>query len=203
ALAVADAFRGKGLGTLLLERLALVAVRSGFTRFWAVTSADNRAMLDVFRASGFEGRGRADRGGTGASLVPVFRPNGVAVVGALCEPAAIGRRVLDGLLQTGFRGPVYPVNPRAAEIAGLKAYPSVRDVPEPVDLAVIAVPAGAVAGVVDDCAARGVRALVVISAGFAEAGGDGVALQQALVEKVRGHGMRMVGPNCLGLLNAD
>jgi acyl-CoA synthetase (NDP forming) len=95
------------------------------------------------------------------------------------------------------------VNPKAAEVAGVRAYPSVRDLPGPVDLAVIAVPAAAVGAVVDDCAARGVRAFVVISAGFAEVGGVGIALQKALVEKVRGYGMRMVGPNCLGLLNAD
>jgi acetyl coenzyme A synthetase (ADP forming)-like protein len=227
ALAVADAFRGKGLGTLLLERLALVAVRNGFTRFWALTSGDNQPMLDVFRESGFEVRGHCakgeveidldiaateasiargetrDRVATVASLLPFFRPNAVAVVGASRDPAAVGHRVLDGLLRAGFTRPVYPVNPKASEVAGLRAYPSVRDLPGPVDLAVVAVPCAAVPGVVDDCAARGLRALVVISAGFAEVGGDGVALQKALVEKVRGYGMRMVGPNCLGLLNAD
>lgn len=227
ALAVADAFRGKGLGTLLLERLALVAVRNGFTRFWALTSADNGPILDLFRESGFDVHNHSDRDGveidlaivptegsvarqetrdrvaTVASLRPFFHPNAIAVVGASRDPAAIGRRILDGLIRAGFRGPIYPINPRAAEIQGLRCYPSVCDLPTSVDLAVIAVPASAVSGVVDDCAARGVRALVVISAGFAEAGGEGIAVQKALVEKVRGYGMRMVGPNCLGLLNAD
>lgn len=226
ALAVADDFRGKGLGTLLLERLALLAVRSGFTRFWAVTTGDNGPMLNVFRDSGFEVRTDPTRGSievdlvltpteegvarhevrdrvaTVASLLPFFKPNAVAVVGASRDPAAIGYRVLDGLVRAGFTGPVYPVNPKAAEVAGRRAYPSVRDLPAGADLAVIAVPAAAVAGVVDDCAARGVRALVVITAGFAEVGGDGAARQRELVEKVRGYGMRMVGPNCLGLLNA-
>jgi acetyl coenzyme A synthetase (ADP forming)-like protein len=227
AIAVGDDFRGKGLGTLLLERLALVAVRHGFTRFWAVTHADNRAMLGVFRDSGFPVTERPDGGevevdlavvptaaaveqletrdrvSTVASLVPFFRPNAVAVVGASRDPGAIGHRVLDALLRNKFAGPVYPVNPKAAEVAGVRAYPTVRDIPGPVDLAVIAVPAPAVLGVVDDCAARGGRALVVITAGFAEAGPAGRELQAKLVEKVRGYGMRMAGPNCMGLLNAD
>lgn len=227
ALAVDDDFRGKGLGTLLLERLALVAVRNGFTRFWAVTHTDNRAMLGVFRDSGFavaewadggevevdlavvptatavEQLETRDRVATVASLVPFFRPNAVAVVGASRDPNAIGSRVLDALVKNRFAGPVYPVNPKTAEIAGQRAYPSVRDLPQQVDLAVIVVPQSAVLGVVDDCAARGVRALVVITAGFAEDGLAGRELQAKLVEKVRGHGMRMVGPNCMGLLNAD
>jgi acyl-CoA synthetase (NDP forming) len=95
------------------------------------------------------------------------------------------------------------VNPNATEIQGLKAYPSVRDIPNMVDLAVIAVPRDAVIGVVDDCAARGVRAIVVITAGFSETNAEGKELQQQLLEKVRSHGMRMIGPNCMGLLNTD
>ncbi|VTT99278.1 -binding protein : Putative Acyl-CoA synthetase (NDP forming) OS=Candidatus Nitrospira defluvii GN=NIDE3866 PE=4 SV=1: Acetyltransf_1: CoA_binding_2: Succ_CoA_lig: ATP-grasp_5 [Gemmataceae bacterium] len=227
ALAVADAFQGKGLGSLLLERLALLAVRHGFVRFWAVTSLDNTPMMRVFRESGFEVRDQVVRGGieidlgvvptaasvgreelrdrvaTVASLVPFFRPNAVAVVGASRDPAAIGHRVLEGAIRSGFRGGIYPVNPKAATVAGLRAYPAARDLPERVDLAVIAVPAAAVPGAIDDCAAAGVRAVVVLTAGFAEVGGGGAALQRALVEKVRGYGMRMVGPNCLGVLNAD
>jgi acetyl coenzyme A synthetase (ADP forming)-like protein len=226
ALAVAEDFRDKGLGTLLLERLALLAVRNGFTRLWALTGADNAPMLRVFRDSGFAVRERpngseveidlsviptersvahaetCDRVATIASLMPLFRPNAVAVVGASRDHNAIGRHVLDGLLRGGFRGPIYPINPKAREIAGLRAFPSMRELPGPVDLAVIAVPATAVPAVVDDCAARGVRGLVVISAGFAEAGPEGSARQKALVEQVRGYGMRLVGPNCLGLINA-
>jgi acyl-CoA synthetase (NDP forming) len=98
---------------------------------------------------------------------------------------------------------VYPVNPKAAVIRGRRAYPSVRELPEPVDLAAVAVPRDAVLGVVDDCAARGVRALVVISAGFAEVGREEAELQKRLVEKVRGYGMRLIGPNCLGLVSTD
>jgi acetyl coenzyme A synthetase (ADP forming)-like protein len=227
AFAVDEDLRGKGLGTLLLERLALLAVRHGFTRFWAVTHADNRAMLSVFRDSGFAVEERSDRGeidvdlsvvpseasvarlelrdriATTASLLPFFRPRSVAVVGASREPSHIGHRIMEALVQNRFQGPVYPVNPKATVVGCIRAYPSVRDLPEAVDLAVVAVPPAAVASVVDDCAARGVRALVVITAGFAEAGAEGAELQRKLVEKVRGYGMRMIGPNCLGLLNTD
>jgi acetyl coenzyme A synthetase (ADP forming)-like protein len=144
-----------------------------------------------------------ERAATAASLRPFFFPAAVAVVGASRAPAGIGYRILEALIANSFQGAIYPVNPRAAEICSLRAYASVRDIPEPVDLAVVAVPRDAVLGVVDECAERGVKALVVITAGFAETGADGRALQQRLVEKVRGCGMRMVGPNCLGLLNTD
>jgi acetyl coenzyme A synthetase (ADP forming)-like protein len=227
AVAVDDAFHGKGLGTLLLERLALLAVRNGFTHFWAVTHADNRAMLDVFRESGFEVDERfedgeieldlsvvpseasvarlemRDRVATAASLRPFFLPRSVAVVGASRDPSALGYRILEALVLNRFQGPVYPVNPKATVVGCLRAYPSVRELPEPVDLAVIVVPRDAVLEVVDDCAARGVRALVIITAGFAEVNAEGRALQEKLVEKVRGYGMRMIGPNCMGLLNTD
>ena len=227
AFTVDDHFQGKGLGTLLLERLALLAVRNGFIRFWAVTNAENQPMLDVFRNSGFDCRTKMDgqfievdlsvipnqssvarselrdRVSTAASLRPFFQPRSVAVVGASRNPTNIGARVLNSLAAAGYNGPLYPVNPNASSIRSLKTYGSVRDLPEAPDLAVIAVPRDAVLQVIDDCAARAVRAVVVISAGFAEMGGAGRDLQERLLEKVRGYGMRMVGPNCLGLLNAD
>jgi acetyl coenzyme A synthetase (ADP forming)-like protein len=227
AFAVDDAFQGKGLGTLLLERLALLAVRHGFTRFWALTHTDNQAMRDVFRESGFttvehlEGGDievdlsvqptetsvarleLRDRLATVASIRPFFKPRAVAVVGASRDPGSIGYRILEALVHHRFRGPVYPVNPKAGVVGCMRAYPTVKDLPEAVDLAVIVVPRSAVLGVVDDCAARGVRALVVISAGFAEVNDEGRQLQRQLVEKVRGHGMRMIGPNCMGLLDTD
>ena len=159
----------------------------------SVASADAGVALTEMR----------DRAATAASLRPFFFPSAVAVVGASREPAGIGYRILEALIANSFQGAIYPVNPRAAEICSLRAYASVRDIPEPVDLAVVAVPRDAVLGVVEECAERGVKALVVITAGFAETGADGRALQQRLVEKVRGCGMRMVGPNCLGLLNTD
>jgi acetyl coenzyme A synthetase (ADP forming)-like protein len=132
-----------------------------------------------------------------------FQPRAVAVIGASRDPQSIGARLLDALISSGFRGPVYPINPYATELAGRRVFPSVRAVQEPIDLAVIAVPPSAVLTVVDDCAAKGIRALVIITAGFAEVGAEGRALQDRVLEKVRQHGMRMIGPNCFGLVNTD
>ena len=155
SLAVDDPFHGKGIGTILLEHLALLAVRHGFSHLWAVTHADNLAMREVFRESGFpwheyleggdievelsltptertvrqsEWRGRV---GTVASLRPFFYPRGVAVIGASRNPANIGYRVLDALVGNHFHGPVYPVNPYAIELAGLRVYPTITAVPGP------------------------------------------------------------------------
>jgi acetate---CoA ligase (ADP-forming) len=227
AMAVDDALQGKGLGTLLLERLALLAVRHGFQRFWALTMAENRPMLDVFRASGFDCKSRFDHGdveidlsvvpsetsvaraelrdrvATNASLRPFFQPSSVAIVGASRNPDNIGGRILSAILSAGFKGNVYPINPNAASVAKLKAYPSLRALSESPDLVVVVVPAAAVDGIIDDCAVVGTRAVIVISAGFAEIGAEGRQRQQQLLEKIRGYGMRLVGPNCLGLLNTD
>ena len=227
AMAVEDRFQGKGIGASLLERLALLAARAGFTQFWAITHLDNRGMIDVFRHSGFPLREKLDgryleldfsvlptqssvelsemrdRVVTAASLLPFFKPNAVAVVGASREPSSIGYRILEALLANRFQGPAYPINPRAAVVGSMHAFPSVTALPEPVDLAIIAVPRDAVLGVIDECAEHGVKAVIVITAGFAEADDAGRALQKELVAKVRGHGMRMVGPNCMGLLNTD
>jgi acetyl coenzyme A synthetase (ADP forming)-like protein len=124
------------------------------------------------------------------------------VLGVSRQERSLGRRIFDATLAAGFAGPVYPVNPHADEIGGHKAYRSIRDVPKGVDLAVIAVPREAVLQAVDDCAAAAVKSLIVITAGFAETDADGRALQNELVRRVRNHGMRMIGPNCMGLLNA-
>jgi acetate---CoA ligase (ADP-forming) len=227
AMAVDDEFHGKGLGTLLLERLAFVAIRHGFTKLWAVTHVDNLAMREVFRESGFtahEGYEGDDmevelslvptemtvtraewreRLATTASLRPFFHPQSVAIIGASRDPKSIGFRLLEAMTTNGFRGSVYPVNPNASEIIGIRVHPTVRSIPAPIDLALIAVPRDLVVSVVDECAAKGVFALVVITAGFAEVGADGIALQKQLAEKVRQHGMRMIGPNCFGILNTD
>lgn len=227
ALAVENRLRGHGLGTALLERLALLAIRHGFRRFVTVVRADDQAMREVLAESGFsvqeQVRGSEvdvelsltlteaavqrsewrERVATTASLRPLFHPERVAVVGASRDPQSIGYRLFDALRTGGFQGRLYAINPHAATIAGIQAYPSLRALPEAVDLAVIAVPRNAVLQVVDDCAATGVRALVVISAGFAEVGEEGRALQDRIVETVRRHGMRLVGPNCFGVLNTD
>ncbi len=227
AMAVDDEFHGKGLGTLLLERLALLAIQQGFSQLCAVTHVENLPMREVFRESGFEWAETVeggnlevemsilptersvtraevrDRVATAASLRPFFQPRSVAVVGASRDPSSIGYRVVDALVMNRFQGPVYPVNPKATVVGSIPAYPSVGILPSPVDLAIVAVPRDAVLGVVDECAERGVRALVVITSGFAEIGAQGRDLQDRLVEKVRGYGMRLVGPNCMGLLNTD
>ncbi len=225
AFFVDDAFQGKGLGTILLERLVAYARRQGILTLVADVLPDNHRMLEVFRKSGFEPRLVTDqriirvelpatadevalaeaeareRVATAASLRPFFRPRSVAVIGASRDRRSIGRAVLERLIHTGFEGPVYPVNPNARAVASVRAYPSVLDVPDEVDLAVIAVPAPVVPQVVDECARKRVRALVVLSAGFAEIGPEGKARQDALVQKVRAHGMRLIGPNCMGLIN--
>jgi acetate---CoA ligase (ADP-forming) len=225
AMAVDDAFQGKGIGTHLLERLSLLAVRNGFLSFRATTHFTNQPMLEVFRHSGFhltekqedryvqidfpviptkESSARSemlDRVFTNASLLPFFRPKSVAVIGASRNPSSIGYKILSAIVKNGFQGPVYPVNPSAKVVYSIRAYASMRDLPEPVDLAVVSVPLEKILNVVDDCAANGVRALVVITAGFAELGEVGRQLQTQLTDKVRGYGMRMVGPNCMGLIN--
>lgn len=136
-------------------------------------------------------------------LDAIFRPRSIAVVGASRKQGNIGAEVFRSLIRHGFGGPVYPVNPAAQAIQSVRAYPSVLDIPDSVDLAVITVPAHRVLGVVDECAEKGIRGLVVISAGFAEVGEEGAKRQRQLLEKARAHGMRMVGPNCLGVLSTE
>jgi len=226
AFAVDDRFQGKGLGSILLERLATVAAASGLQRFEATTLPENAAMLEVFHESGFEIRSRTESGTIGvrfslsptdqavasaerrmaiasaASLKPLLEPSTVAVIGASRDPSSIGRRILKAMASGGFAGHIYPINPRAESLDGLPCFASIGDAPRGVDLAVVAVPKLHVLSVVDECAAARVKSLIVISAGFAEAGEEGRALQSALVERVRAHGIRMVGPNCMGALNA-
>ena len=133
----------------------------------------------------------------------ILKPRAVAVVGASTRPHTIGNDLLKRLLEYGFKGHIYPVNPKGGEIEGLRAYTSVNELPDGVDLAVIVVNAKFVLSTVDECAARGIKGLVVISAGFKETGGEGRQLEEALAAKVRANGMRMVGPNCLGVVNTN
>ncbi len=136
-------------------------------------------------------------------LDPLFRPSSIAVVGASRRSGTIGYQIVDNLLRHGYQGVIHPVNPSARAIHGVRAWPDVSSIPEPIDLAVIVVPKDHVGSVVDDCGRAGVKALVVISAGFKEVGGAGVQREHALVEQVRKYGMRLVGPNCMGLLNTE
>jgi acetyl coenzyme A synthetase (ADP forming)-like protein len=137
------------------------------------------------------------------SFDALFRPRAVAVIGASSVRDGVGRRVLQKILAGGFRGPVFPVHPHARSIASVAAVPSIEQLPADVDLAVVAVPAAQVPAVADACGRKGIRGLLVLSAGFAEAGEAGRRLEDELRRIVRGHGMRMVGPNCLGMITTD
>ena len=136
-------------------------------------------------------------------LDSILKPRAVAVVGASTRPHTIGSDLLKRLIEFGFKGGIYPVNPKGGEIEGLRAYKTVADLPDGVDLAVIVVNASRVLEAVDECHAKGIKGLVVISAGFKETGAEGAKLELELLERVRAHGMRMVGPNCLGVVNTN
>jgi acetyltransferase len=137
------------------------------------------------------------------SLDPLLRPRSVAVIGASRRRDSIGGAILHNLIEQGFQGPVYPVNTSATHVQSIAAYPSIAEVPGPVDLAVLVIPAAHVLETATACGERGVKALVVISAGFKEIGEEGLKREKALLEVVRRYGMRLIGPNCLGILNTD
>ena len=224
---IADAYQGRGLGTILLGELARVASEAGVGTFRAVVMPDNYPMLSVFRESGFrvsidaapgeirvtfptaltdEAIARFEqREWTSAvnAMNAFFHPRSVAVIGASRERGTIGAEILHNLVAYGFHGPVIPVHVTAPVVQSIVAYPTVEDVPGPVDLAVIVVPRGAVPSVAESCGRKGVRGLVVISSGFSEVGQEGIVRQQALVRTCREYGMRLIGPNCMGILNTD
>ncbi|MDX3099951.1 GNAT family N-acetyltransferase [Nonomuraea angiospora] len=215
-----DAVHGHGLGTLLLEHLAVDAAEHGIRELVADVLAENRPMIQVLRDLGlkveqsFEGGTlhvsvaaeptprlmaaieARDHEAERASLARVLAPRSVAVIGASRDEHAIGHQVLRNLVDGGFCGPIHPVNPNASEIAGLACHPKV---PDGVDLAVVAVPARQVLDVARDCAAAGVAGLVVLTSGFAEAGQR--AAESELLQVCRTAGMRLIGPNCLGVVN--
>jgi acetyl coenzyme A synthetase (ADP forming)-like protein len=227
AFAVSDAVQGHGIGTRLLEQLAHMARETGITTFDAYVLGDNRQMLEMFRQSGLTETVSVDRGvyhvelslavtdhfveqaatrsqiAATASMRAFFEPRVVAVVGANRARGKIGSEILNNLLAAGFTGTIVPVHPGAGEIEGLTAHRRVTDIPGAVDLAMIVVPADKVLAAVDDCISKKVRAICVISAGFSESGADGRAREAMLVEKVRRAGCRLIGPNCMGLLNTD
>jgi acyl-CoA synthetase (NDP forming)/GNAT superfamily N-acetyltransferase len=225
AFTVDDQHHGRGIATMLLEHLATVARSNGITRFTAEVLPDNRPMLGVFRRAGFEvtnefSSGIVDvvfdidptehyletiedreRRAESRSIARLLRPRSVAVVGASDSPGSVGAAVFRELLDGGFGGPVYPVNPNLDHVGSVLAYPSVEDVPDDVHLVVIAVPADQVRVVVESCARRKVRGVVVLSTGFADAGAEGLAAQRELVELARGNGMRLIGPSSMGLIS--
>ncbi len=137
------------------------------------------------------------------NLDMLFAPKSVAVIGASNRQGSVGRAVFTNILLNEYRGTVYPVNPKDRSISGVRSYPSVQDLPESVDVAVIVVPAAVVPDVTEDCGKRGVKGLIVISAGFKEIGQDGAALERQVASLAQKYSMRMVGPNCLGAINTD
>ncbi|HEY6745906.1 MAG TPA: GNAT family N-acetyltransferase [Mycobacteriales bacterium] len=227
AFVVADAHQGRGIGTVLLEHLAAAARERGIQRFVAEVLAENSRMVRVFTDAGYSAQYRYESGvveltfpiaptdqsravaaererrAEARSIERMLSPGSVAVIGASTDPKKIGHVVFANLMAYGFSGPVYPVHPEARHIGGVRAYPSVLDVPDQVDLAVLAVPAAMVAEVVEQCGHKGVRGVVVVSGGFGERDEAGRELERDLVATARSQGMRVVGPNCLGVVNAD
>ncbi len=232
AFVVEDAQQRRGLGSILLEHLAAAAQERGIKRFTAEVLGENQNMVRVFIDAGYEVKrefssGIVDLGfdiePTAASLAVIssreqraesrsiarlLSPRAVAVIGASNERRKLGHAVLVNLLRAGFTGPVYPVNPETLSVQGVRAYKSVLDIPDPVDVAVITVPAASVAEVLESCRIKGVHGLVIVTGGFADAdidggAGGGADSQRRMVAMARANGMRVLGPNCLGVVNTD
>jgi acyl-CoA synthetase (NDP forming)/RimJ/RimL family protein N-acetyltransferase len=228
AFAVAEDQQGRGLATSMLQQLAEVAASRGITRFDAEVMGENRPMLHVFGNAGFGVR-RGSTGGivhlaldlrptvtladriddrthaaTVASLRALLAPASIAVVGASARAGSVGGAIFQGIVEGGYRGVATPVHPDRGVVGSTRAVASLRDLEEPAELAVVAVAAAEVLGVAREAAAAGVRALLVVSTGFADTDEpEGVAREQALLAEVRAHGLRLVGPNALGVVNTD
>jgi acetyl coenzyme A synthetase (ADP forming)-like protein len=225
AFVVQDDYQGRGLGTLLLEHLAAAGRQRGIERFVADVLPENRGMLAVFHDAGFSVVDRFDEGvvqvafpieptpearahlearehtAEARSIGRILAPRSVAMIGASNDPGSVGHHLFRNLLDGGFAGPVHPVNPSSPHVLSVATVPSVLDIDGEVDLAVIAVPADAVAGVIEQCGAKGVKGAVVVSAGFAEIGGEGARRQEEVADAATRAGMRLVGPNCVGVVN--
>lgn len=226
AFAVIDQHQGRGIGTLLLEHLSRLARGAGIVELQADVLGENNRMLEVFAKSGYTVRRSAEAGvihlafptaeteqslqanatrervALAHSVEWILKPRAVAVIGAARDPAKLGGAILANLVKFGFRGKIFPVN-RAANLAqGLRCYPSVSAIGEPFDLAIVAVPAAAVEDELAACARAGAHAAIVIAAGFSESGADGAAREARIFELARRSGMRLVGPNCLGVINS-
>ncbi len=227
AFEVEDKYQGLGIGTHLLDQLAYAARDNGITTFEAEVLAENKDMMNVLINSGFNMQrqyqgttyvGILDLAPTEvveqksserekftsiASLRAFLNPKSVAVIGASRRPNTIGNFVFRNLIQQDFKGVVYPVNPNAEVIAAIKAYPSILDIPGDIDLAIISIPAAGVQQVVEECAHKGVRGVVVLTSGFSDIGPEGIGRQNKLVNTIRSYGMRMLGPNCMGMINTN
>ena len=227
AFLVEDQHQGRGIAQLLLEHLAQAARERGVERFVAEVLPDNTRMIQTFRDAGYRVASEYEDGvlmlefpidptdtaigvmlnrehqAEAASIHKFFNPRSVAVIGASRRQDTIGQALVRNLVTGDFTGRVYAVNPSAAAVSGLPAYKSVNEIPDDVDVAIVAVPADAVQDVVLDCAAKGVHGLVVISSGFAETGEEGRQRQRRLVGLSRSYGLRLIGPNALGVINTD
>ncbi len=227
AFNISDHYQGKGIGSVLLEHLAAIGQELGVEQFTAEVLPQNRRMLNVFKEAGYAVHHHFEDGvvavsfdirptdqsnavrvarehrAESVSMHGLLHPASIAVIGASRRPASIGHRFLANILGGGYAGPVYAVNNEALEVLGLPAYARVGEIPGPVDLAVVAVPADNVLDVVDECSAKGVRYLLVASAGFAESGPEGTERQEQLRRRARENGLRVVGPNSFGLINTD
>jgi len=227
AFLVADAWQGRGISTILLAHLAEVAEQHGFSTFFAQVLPHNHRMIDVFRMSGFPVQLRSapdalevemptslsaaaverfeerERIGAVAAVRSFLEPSSVAVIGASRRRGTIGAELLHNVLSARFNGAVYAINNKADMVQSLPAYRSVRDIPGGVELAIVAVPADQVVAVARECADAAVRSLLVISSGFAETGPEGARRQDELLEVCRDAGIRVVGPNCMGVLNTS
>ncbi|NRQ31082.1 GNAT family N-acetyltransferase [Nonomuraea sp. NN258] len=227
AFLVEDAHQGRGVASILLEHLAATARERGIERFVADVLPANMRMMGLLRQAGYTAQSSFEDGvvrmtldltptetsaevttsrehrAEARSIARLLAPGSVAVIGASREPGGVGQTVLRNLLAADFTGPVYPVHREVRAVAGVRAYPSVTAIDGEVDLAVVAVPAESVRGVVEECAEKGVHGLVVVSSGFGETGAEGRARQDELARIARAHGLRVVGPNCLGIANTD
>jgi acyl-CoA synthetase (NDP forming)/RimJ/RimL family protein N-acetyltransferase len=227
AFNISDHYQGKGIGSVMLEHLAAIAQELGISKFTAEVLPQNRKMLAVFKEAGYEVKHHIEDGvievsfdilpteqskavqlsrehrAESRSMRAILFPERVAVIGASRNDQSMGSLLMRNIIEHGYQGEVYPIHREADEIQGLTAYRSIRDVPEPVDLAIVVVPADQAVEVVKDCGKAGVKALLVLSSGFAEDGEEGVRLQEKLRSRVRRAGMRVVGPNSFGLINSD
>ncbi len=225
AFNISDSYQGRGIGSVLLEHLAVIAWEAGVEEFTAEVLPQNRKMISVFSEAGYEVSRRFEDGvvsvrfqiqpterseavrlsrehrAESVSMRSVLFPDTIAVVGASRRSDSIGHHILSNIQAGGFNGAVYAVNREAMEVLGLHAHARVSEIPDEVDLAVVAVPAEEVLDVVADCAEAGVKTLLVVSAGFAEAGPEGEELQRQLLATARTAGMRVLGPNSFGVIN--
>lgn len=227
AFVVADGHQGRGLGSILLEHLAAAARECGLRSFVAEVLAENSQMVRVFRDAGYQVKRSMEEGtlhlefdldptekslqvarareqaAEARSVHNLLHPRSVAVIGASTDHAKIGHAVFTNLLTADFSGPVYPVNPEHRSVRGVRAYPSVLDIPDDVELAVVAIPAPGIDEVLSACLSKGVKTLVIVSSGFSESGPGGREIERRMVRSARVHGMRVVGPNALGVINTD